>query len=117
MPELPESARENASDPHRWVRRHHYQEGPGFLFLATQGGRPEGDAPRPSPLVRVRLRMRAVQLSREVGVDSASHQLGCGRSALYKWLAAFDAEGIVGRWITLGDRTGCGRPSPLGSIR
>ena len=28
------------SDPHRRLRRHTYQEGPGFLFLATRGGRP-----------------------------------------------------------------------------
>ena len=28
------------SDPGRLPRRNHYQEGPGFLFLATQGGRP-----------------------------------------------------------------------------
>ena len=28
------------SDPRRLPRRNHYQEGPDFLFLATQGGRP-----------------------------------------------------------------------------
>ena len=28
------------SDPGRLPRRDHYQEGPGFLFVATQGGRP-----------------------------------------------------------------------------
>ncbi len=28
------------SDPGRLPRRNHYQEGPSFLFLATQGGRP-----------------------------------------------------------------------------
>ncbi len=27
------------SDPRRLPRRNHYQEGPGFLFVATQGGR------------------------------------------------------------------------------
>jgi len=56
MPELPDRERHNAADLRRWVRRHHYQEGPGFLFVATQGG----------------------------------------RSALYKWLAAVEAEGIIG---------------------
>ena len=30
------------SDPGRLPRRNHYQEGPGFLFVATQGGRPPG---------------------------------------------------------------------------
>ena len=96
MPELSEAARWNDYDPRRWVRRHHYQEGPGFLFVATQGGRPEADLPRRSRLARVRLRMRAVRLSREVGVDATCHQLGCGRSALYEWIASFEADGIEG---------------------
>jgi len=96
MPELSETAQSHDHDPRRWVRRHHYQEGPGFLFVATQGGRPQADSRRPSQLARVRLRMRAVRLSREMGVDNAFRQLGCGRSALYEWLAAFEAKGIVG---------------------
>jgi integrase-like protein len=40
--------------------------------------------------------MRAIRLSRDVGVDGAARQLKCGRSALYEWLAAFEAEGSVG---------------------
>jgi hypothetical protein len=38
------------SDPRRLPRRNHYQEGPGFLLLATQGGRPprSGQSARPA---------------------------------------------------------------------
>ena len=44
------------SDPRRLPRRNHYQEGPDFLFLATQGGRPPRrlDKPRPAQIVRRR---------------------------------------------------------------
>lgn len=56
-----------ASDPRRWTRRHHYQEGPDFLFLATQNGRPAGEPQRPS-LAEVRRRMRAIRLVAESGV-------------------------------------------------
>lgn len=85
----------NTWDPHRRVRRHHYQEGPGFLFLATQGGRPAGDVLPSSPSV-VRVRMRAIRLAREVGVSSACGQTGCSRASVYRWLAAYDAAGISG---------------------
>jgi hypothetical protein len=56
----------------------------GFLFLATQNGRPANDAPRPG-LREVRRRMRAIRLASEVGCSSAS---------LYRWWAAFAAGGI-----------------------
>lgn len=43
----------------RRIRRHHYQEGPGFLFLATQNSRPtEVAVARQQD--RVRFRMRSV---------------------------------------------------------
>src|SRR3989442_12446150 len=92
---MPQPYATHEKDPRRWVRRHHYQEGPGFLFLATQGGRPAGTAPRPR-LGRIRRRMAAVRLARREGVEAACVQIGCGRSALYEWLAAFAAEGIAG---------------------
>ncbi len=37
---------EHRKDPHRRLLRHTYQEGPGFLFLATRGGRPPGASGR-----------------------------------------------------------------------
>jgi len=96
MPELSESARKHPSDPRRWTRRHHYQEGPGFLFVATQGGRPAADSLKSSQLARVRRRMRAVRRALRDGVEAAHRALGCPRRSLHRWLATFEAEGIIG---------------------
>src|SRR3989442_5711337 len=92
---MPDSADDNPSDPHRRLRRHRYQEGPGFLFLATQNGRPGGQPARPK-LDQVRLRMRAVRLAHEVGVEAACRQLEVARRSVYRWLAAFESQGIIG---------------------
>ncbi len=40
--------------------------------------------------------MKGVRLAQQVGVEVACRQLGCGRSALYEWLAAYGADGIAG---------------------
>jgi transposase InsO family protein len=40
--------------------------------------------------------MRAVRIARRDGVSSACRQLGCSLRALRGWLAAYEAEGIVG---------------------
>ena len=37
---MPEVQSRSYANPRRLPRRNHYQEGPGFLFVATQGGRP-----------------------------------------------------------------------------
>lgn len=92
---MPDSAQFNPSDPHRRIRRHRYQEGPGFLFLATQNGRPSSQSRKPS-LDKVRLRMRAVRLALEVGVETACRQLDVRHRSLYRWLAAYEAQGIAG---------------------
>lgn len=49
------------SDPGRLPRRNHYQEGPDFLFLATQGGRPPGTEEASSVASAVRMRARALR--------------------------------------------------------
>jgi hypothetical protein len=46
------------ADPHRRLLRHTYQEGPGFLFLATRGGRPPGPIEGPD-IGALRARIRA----------------------------------------------------------
>ena len=92
---MPDSAQANPADPRRRIRRHNYQEGPGFLFLATQNGRPRGD-PERRKLDQVRLRMRAVKLAQKLGPELALEQLDCSRASLYRWLAIFAAEGIQG---------------------
>ena len=48
------------SDSHRRLPRHTYQEGPGFLFLATRGGRPPGPRRR-EDLTALRFRIRCVR--------------------------------------------------------
>ena len=87
---------QHPADPHRRLRRHHYQEGPDFLFLASQGGRPVERSPRGISTDRIRQRMRAVRLAQGAGVEVACRELGCRRRALYYWLRAFEAGGIVG---------------------
>ena len=95
-----------AADPRRGTRRNHYQEGPGFLFLATQNGRPRKEEDRPD-LGRVRERMRAVRRAQQVGVEDAASELGVARRSLYRWSAAFEATGITGLL------DGCRRPHRL----
>jgi transposase InsO family protein len=91
---MPDSAQLNPSDPHRRIRRHRYQEGPGFLFLATQNGRPTQPRNQAKQLDKVRFRMRAVRLAGELGPEAASAQLGISPRSLYRWLAAYKAAGI-----------------------
>lgn len=92
---MSDSAIEHAHDPNRRIRRHHYQEGPGFLILATQNGRPAIEQPRRG-LDQLRFRMRAVRLAKEVGVQGACSQLSCSRASVYRWMAVFDKQGIEG---------------------
>lgn len=89
MDELPTSHR---AEPHRRLLRHTYQEGPGFLFLATRGGRPPGPAPR-SDLVGLRLRARCVRVAREEGI-AAALALGASRASLHRWRLRYEAGGL-----------------------
>lgn len=86
---------QHESDPRRRTRRHHYQQGPGFLFLATQGGRPPEDPGRTS-LDYVRRRRRAVRRAEEIGPERACNECGCSKRSLYRWILAFKERGIEG---------------------
>lgn len=92
---MPDSADIHAHDPRRRIRRHNYQEGPGFLFLATQNGRPSQHVERRS-LGEIRHRMRVVRLALAQGADAAARELGVARRTAFRWLAAFHASGIQG---------------------
>ena len=94
---MPDSYATVLSDPRRRTRRHHYQQGPDFLFLATQNGRPvlEG-APRPAELDDVRRRMRSVRRALEIGVEAASREVGVPRRSLHRWVTRYQASGIAG---------------------
>jgi transposase InsO family protein len=92
---MSDSAHVHPTDPHRRIRRHRYQEGPGFLFLATQNGRP-AEVAALDRLDQVRFRIRAVRAAKERGVETTCRELGCSRASLYRWLATFEKHGIQG---------------------
>ena len=85
---------EHRKDPHRRLLRHTYQEGPGFLFLATRGGRPPGRLAR-QEVANLRRRIRAVRVSREEGV-AAALALGVSRASLHRWRLRYATEGLEG---------------------
>jgi len=91
MDELPSK---NRYDPHRRLLRHTYQEGPGFLFLATRGGRPPGPA-GPPDFGAVRFRARCVRVAHEEGIDAAL-ALGVSRASLYRWRVRHSEDGLSG---------------------
>ncbi|TAN34926.1 helix-turn-helix domain-containing protein [bacterium] len=93
---MPEAYETTASDPRRGVRRHHYQEGPGFLFLATQNGRPTMEHQAGPGLEGVRRRMRTVKRALEAGVETASRESGVPRRSLYRWMVRYQETGIDG---------------------
>ena len=82
-------------DPHRRWQRHTYQEGPGFLFLATRGGRPPLPAPARDDLAVVRERARLVRVLREEGLAAALALGRCSRASLFRWQAASLRDGIA----------------------
>jgi len=101
------------SDPRSLPRRNHYQEGPGFLFLATQGGRPpESVAPGAGAGL---IRRRAAALRRwQAGepVAGLCAELGVHRATLFRWRSRFEEADLVG----LADPVHVGRASELDPI-
>jgi transposase InsO family protein len=89
---MDESPIRNRAEPHRRLLRHTYQEGPGFLFLATRGGRPPGPDARRG-LADVRFRVRCVRVAREEGI-AAAVALGVSRASLHRWRARYAAGGL-----------------------
>jgi len=85
------------SDPHRLPRRNHYQEGPGFLFVATENGRPP-TAVHPDRLAEiVRRRRRALRAWAEgLAPAEVCARFGCSRASLFRWRERFAADGLVG---------------------
>ncbi len=101
------------SDPRRLPRRNHYQEGPGFLFLATQGGRPPSTGGRPD-LASV-VRMRGGALRRWQAGEPATQVaagLGIARATLYRWQERYERRGLEG----LVDAPRLGRASELDPV-
>jgi transposase InsO family protein len=94
MPDEILAPREHIRDPQRRWLRHTYQEGPGFRFLATRGGRPRREVERRSELDVVRERARLVRVLGEEGVSVALTLGGCSRASLFRWQAAYEQGGL-----------------------
>src|SRR6266849_10050759 len=83
-------------DPARRWLRHTYQEGPGFRFLATRGGRPAGARSTSRDLATVRTRARLVRIAREDGLAAALERGECSRMTLWRWQQAYARGGLGG---------------------
>jgi len=85
------------SDPRRLPRRNHFQEGPGFLFLATENGRPPATR-RPDRLAAIVRRRHAALRAWTEGAALAEvcAHYECGRASLFRWRDRFAAQGIAG---------------------
>lgn len=94
MDEIWAPDRDKIRDPHRRWLRHTYQEGPGFRFLATRGGRPPSRAAALRDLVAVRARARLLRVARERGLEAAL-ALGCSRTSLWRWQCAYERGGLA----------------------
>jgi transposase len=84
----------HGGDPHRRWLRHTYQEGPGFLFLATRGGRPPMREAVQSETAEIRLRARVLRVAREGGIAAALALGECSRASLFRWQAAYERGGL-----------------------
>ena len=81
-------------DPQRRWLRHTYQEGPGFRFLATRGGRPPELGPTPARTTVIRHRARLLRIAREEGVAAALTK-GGSRTSLWRWESAYERGGLA----------------------
>ena len=96
------------SDPGRLPRRNHYQEGPGFLFVATQGGRPMGPVAPLSVTTVVRSRAQTLRTWAEGGsIADACALGGCSRATLFRWRSRLEHDGLAGLVdpVRVGDRS------------
>ena len=85
------------SNPRRLPRRNHYQEGPGFLFLATENGRPPTARERNRLATVVRRRRAALRAWGEgTPLADVCARYDCGRASLFRWRDRFAAEGLTG---------------------
>ena len=108
---MPEVQSRRYADPHRLPRRNHYQEGPDFLFVATQGGRPPDQATeRDRPAAVIRRRRGALRRWADgEPLATICAELGCSRATLFRWRTRVAAGGLD----ALRDRPRIGRRSDL----
>src|SRR6266545_846929 len=107
---MPEVQSRTYAKPRRLPRRNHYQEGPGFLFVATQAGRPpEARRQRAQAAVVRRRRAPLRRWADGEDVTTICPELGCNRASLFRWRTRLNRDGIEG----LLDRPRAGRASEL----
>ena len=107
---MPEFKSRSYANPRRLPRRNHYQEGPGFLFVATQGGRPSESTVGAGPAAIVRRRHAALRRwadGEPLGAICAESR--CSRASLFRWRTRY-AEGGLSALL---DRPRVGRASDL----
>ncbi len=98
------------ANPRRLPRRNHYQEGPGFLFVATQGGRPPEGIVRTGQAAMVRRRRAALRRWADgEPLATICAELHCSRASLFRWRTRFEQGGLE----ELPDRPRVGRASEL----
>ena len=96
MDEIFTASANMARDPDRRWLRHTYQEGPGFRFLATRGGRPPLVAPPRRDLGVIRVRARTLRIARADGLAAALDLGVCSRMTLWRWQQAYVRGGLAG---------------------
>lgn len=95
---MPEVRSWSYANPRRLPRRNHYREGPDFLFVATQGGRPPEPALATGVAAVVRRRRAALRRWEEgEPVAVACAAAGCSRASLFRWRTRFELEGLRDR--------------------
>ena len=94
MEEIFVTSRNKTHDPDRRWLRHTYQEGPGFRFLATRGGRPPEQRRVAREISVLRARARSLRISRDQGIEAAV-VAGCSRTSLWRWQCAYERGGLA----------------------
>jgi transposase InsO family protein len=98
------------ANPRRLPRRNHYQEGPGFLFVSTQGGRPpDVVGPRRQAAVVRRRRAALRRWANGASLAAICREFDCSRASLFRWRSRLESDGLEG----LLDRPRVGRASDL----
>jgi transposase InsO family protein len=107
---MPEFKSRSYANPRRLPRRNHYQEGPGFLFVATQGGRPPASSVHAGPAAIIRRRRAALRRWAEgEPLGTLCVELHCSRASLFRWRTRYAVGGLE----ALLDRPRVGRASDL----
>src|SRR6266568_45762 len=95
MDEIWAQDQDQLRDPQRRWLRHTYQEGPGFRFLATRGGRPPGPELPRRDLSVVRERARVLRTARADDLAAALELGACSRMTLWRWEQAYERGGLA----------------------